>query len=139
MSQTLILYPLLTLVGITFLIGFSLVTLRIRAVARGELPGGYFRLNRGARVPDYLLRLEQHYSNQFEMPSLFYLWLVLTYLTQSGDALTLGLAWGFVATRLGHTVVHLGRNNVRLRAALFVAGVVLLLLGWLIWAARMVG
>ena len=38
------------------------------------------------------------------------------------------LAWAYVATRVVHTLVHVGSNNLRLRAPVFGLGVLILFL-----------
>lgn len=55
------------------------------------------------------------------------------------SAITAGLAWAFFATRIVHTFIHAGPNDVRLRFPVFTAGVgCLAMIGGLI-AGRVLG
>ena len=90
----------------------------------------YFKLNHGARLPDYVVQATQHYDNLFVMPVLFYVVVVLTYVTQQTDWALLLLAWGYVGARLTHTVIHLTHNKLRLRMRVFLSSYALLVLMW---------
>ncbi|MBT9096440.1 MAPEG family protein [Methylovulum psychrotolerans] len=72
MQQALMVYPMVAMVLLTFVIGIWMLRLRIKAVKEGVLNPGYFLLNRGAKLPDGLAKVTQHYANLFEMPVLFY-------------------------------------------------------------------
>ena len=113
MEQELIIFPALVVVALTFIVGFTLVRLRFLAVNRGEVNPHYFLLNRGGKLPDYLLRMEQNYTNLFELPVLFYLLILLLYITHEVDTLQLWLAWGFAVTRIVHTAIHTTVNRLR--------------------------
>jgi hypothetical protein len=72
------------------------------------------------------------------VPILFYLLIVLLYTTHRVDTLHLGLAWGFAATRIAHTLIHTTVNRLRWRMSVFVIGALLLLAGWLAFVARLI-
>ncbi|MEP6483846.1 MAG: MAPEG family protein [Rudaea sp.] len=77
-----------------------------------------------------------NFRNLFEVPVLFYLGLVVAAQTGQVNALTLSLAWLFVATRIAHSYVHCTSNRVRYRFKAFVAGF-FVLIGF--WAVLVVG
>lgn len=131
MHQSLILYPLLAMAVLTLLAGLRMLQLRFRAVRLDGLSPVYFELNRGARPPEYLLRIEQHYQNLFESPVLFYVVLTLVYVTAKADVAALVLAWLYVGARVVHARVHMGENDLLHRRYAFLASVVLLYAQWL--------
>lgn len=122
MRQELILYPALVSMALTFTVGFALVRLRALAVGRGELPLHYFLLNRGGRPPRYLVQVEQNYTNQLELPTLFYALVLMMYVTGSVDVVQLSLAWAFAATRLAHAAIHVTVNRLFWRMRAFLGG-----------------
>ena len=130
MRQELILYPALVSMALTFAVGVALVRLRSLAVGRGEIPLRYFLLNRGGRVPDYLVQVEQNYSNQLELPTLFYALVLMLYVTSSVDAVQLSLAWAFAATRLAHAAIHVTVNRLLWRMVAFLSGGAILIAAW---------
>lgn len=65
--------------------------------------------------------------NLLELPVLFYAICLAVYVTHRVDPLDVGLAWGFLALRVAHSLVHLGYNNVRHRLVVFGIGNVVLL------------
>ncbi len=130
MRAVAILYPAFVLAFLTFGVGLWLLRCRIRAVRDGLTPA-YFKLNHGARLPDYLVQATQHYDNLFELPVLFYVVVVFAYITQAASLPLVVLAWAYVAVRAGHAYIHLGSNQLRLRRNVFLLGFGVLLLMWL--------
>jgi len=131
MQQALMVYPMVAMVLLTFVIGIWMLRLRIKAVKEGVLNPGYFLLNRGAKLPDGLAKVTQHYANLFEMPVLFYVACLAVIVTRNTDWLSLGLAWLFVAARVAHAYIHTGYNGLKHRRSAFLVGTVVLALLWL--------
>ncbi len=112
------LYPLLAMVAFTFLLLLFGFLMRYRAVSRGEVSIGYFRLVSGD-APRYLQQATRHYSNLFEMPVLFYA-AALIYLLHPIEATWVApLAWSYVGFRVVHALIHLTYNNVIHRMLVF--------------------
>jgi hypothetical protein len=65
------------------------------------------------------------------VPVLFYLATVVAQATSQVSAVTLTLAWSFVALRVLHSAIQLTSNRVKHRFAAYVVGSVAL---WLLWA-----
>ena len=130
MRQELIFYPLFIMVALSFSVGIYGMFMRYRAVVRDGLRLAYFKHNSEASPPDYMLRTDQNYSNQFELPVLFYAAIMLCFLTSSVDLLSLALAWLFVISRLGHSYVHIRFNKVMQRRRYFLFGYFVLLALW---------
>jgi len=135
-SSELIFYPVGLLVLWTLLVLGYLGAARFAAVRRGEIGLGYFRSYQG-EAPERLAVLERHFRNLLELPLLFYLAAVTAYVTGLVDAWLLGLAWAFVLLRLIHSGVHLGKNVVRLRFFVFLAGFGVLAAIWAIILTRL--
>jgi hypothetical protein len=81
-------------------------------------------------------RAADNFRNLFELPVLFYLALVVAVHTAQVGALTLVLAWAFVALRAVHSAIQCSYNRVYHRFYAYFAGSVAL---WLLWAALAFG
>jgi len=134
MEQTSILVPVIGMIVLTFSIAVRLFYLRIDAVKKGLNPS-YFLLNRGAKPPEYLVKVEQHYQNLFELPMLFYIAVILIFVLQYVDVVFLVLAWSFFLIRIAHAWIHTTQNHLVYRRNAFLMGGVILLCIWirLIW------
>lgn len=130
MQQTSILYPLFAMVLLSVVVGLRMLQLRFRAVARDGLSAAYFLLNRGGKPPHYLVQAEQHYTNLYETPVLFYTIVILIYVLKMTAPLSLLLAWTYIAARLGHAYVHMGQNRLSQRRHFFLASIVVLVALW---------
>ena len=77
-----------------------------------------------------------NFRNLFELPVLFYLALVVA--AQSGQvgAVTLALAWAFVALRVAHSAIQCSYNKVIHRFYTYLAGGVVL---WVLWGVLAIG
>lgn len=131
MQSFAILYPAFALAFLTFGVGVWLLMMRIKAYKAGSVDPKYFRLNQGD-LPAYAKQAEQHYENLFEMPVLFYVVLLLAFVTQTASIGLVFLAWAYVAVRAAHTYVHLGMNKLLLRRNIFLVSFTVLLIMW-IW------
>lgn len=128
MSPTWILYPLFAMALLTLF-----VALRIQSVRSGKLSVGYFRLNQGDEEPAVLARATQHYDNLFEMPVLYYLIVVVAFITSTVDVLMIVLAWSYVVLRIAHAYVHMTYNNVIHRKNVFLWSTFVLYTMWFVW------
>ena len=135
MSIQSVLLPVFILVAMTFvLLGFTGRS-RLGALRRGELRIRDIALGQNA-WPDAPAKFGRAYENQFELPVLFYVLVVLTLFTRKADLLFVILEWVFVLARVGHAYVHVSSNHVPRRFSIFVFGMVVLALMWLIFAVR---
>jgi hypothetical protein len=119
MNQTLILFPMLALVGWTFAVLLLMAYRRVSAAQAGRVHVRDFALGETAAVPADVAVVNRNYMNLLELPALFYAVCLTYYVTQQGDTLALGLAWTYVALRLAHSLVHLTTNRVLHRLAVF--------------------
>ncbi len=135
MQSIQILYPAFAMFLLTATVLAILGVNRFRAVRNREMDGRFFKLYRGYEEPDRLRLLSRHASNHFEVPPLFYIGVILIYLTGQVGVFQLVTAWAFVALRYLHTYIHLGSNRVTRRFIVFViSGFVLVAL----WASLLV-
>lgn len=76
------------------------------------------------------------YSNQFELPVLFYAVVAFAMIVRKADLVFVILAWLFVLTRLAHAYVHTTSNHVPTRGRMFFFGAVILCVMWIYFAVR---
>jgi hypothetical protein len=138
MNQNLIFLPLFLQVLLTFLVGFRLMFVRLREIRRRRIRPQELR----TRV-DAATRFEEsrsaadNFQNLFEFPVLFYVLVIVAYLTGSVSWLLLVLLFFFVAARAAHSAIHVGYNNVMHRFTAFVISMGFLLAGWVVLALRL--
>lgn len=130
MAQVDILYPIFALVGLTFAVALRMVQLRFRAVRFGELRVSYFKLHQGGEPPAHLTQVTRNFHNLLEMPPLFYLGCVLIFVLNATDKPFVVMAWAYVITRVLHTLVHTGHNNILHRLIPFLLSAVVLVFIW---------
>jgi len=136
MSVHAIFAPVFVLVLLTFFLLLWMGRARISAVRRRE-----------ARIPDIALgesnwpaRAQQasnSFDNQFQLPALFYLIVLIAYLTKLADFIFVILSWLFVATRFIHAGIHITSNRVNHRFSIYLIGAVILLIMWVMVAIRL--
>ena len=130
-SSNLILYPVFAMFALVVGVFLRLAQLRFGAVRGGTMDPGFYRLYQGGEEPENIRVVTRHFINLFEMPVLFYVVVVLTYVSQqTGTWMTL-LAWLYVASRYVHTFVHLGTNDVLTRFRAYLGSSVILIALWL--------
>lgn len=110
--------------------------LRVRAVRRGDVSITYYRLYNEGVQPDRLQQIGRHVQNHFEAPPLFYAVLLFLYVTGGVTPVSVGLAWLYVVLRAVHSVVHLGRNDVRQRLMVWATSMLVLASLWLVLLVR---
>ena len=71
------------------------------------------------RYPEPARLAAANFANQFETPVLFYALIMLAMAVNATGYVMAALAWGFVATRVVHTLIHVGSNDLRLRASVY--------------------
>ena len=132
MSVQAILLPLFVEVILTFGLLFWLAPLRGHDVSSGAT-----RLEDVAlREPKWSKRTMQvaySFSNQFELPVLFYVLTILAFVTHLAGIVFVVLAWIFVLFRYLHAYVHVTSNVVRLRGALYGVSALVLAIMWAIY------
>ena len=103
---------------------------RVRNILRLRLSpdAGKFARDLDALMPDRARQVSANYMHRMEQPTIFYaVCLSLQFIGQGNHPINIGLAWGYVATRVLHTGVQGTVNNVSLRFALFLISSVFLI------------
>ncbi len=131
MNSTAILYPAIAMFTLTFGAILSLGLARYRAIQRRDVRISFFRTFDEGSQPPHLHLLARHVQNHFEVPPLFYVGVLLTFVSGSVTTLTVTFAWLFVAARCVHSCIHLGSNNVSRRFFTFGASLIFLAGLWL--------
>jgi|SRR4051812_5680688 hypothetical protein len=130
-----ILAPLFVGVLLTFALMLGMMWFRTAALRSGET-----RLESIAmREPNWPRRPAQFanaFSNQFELPVLFYVLTILVIITHHADVLFVTLAWIFVLFRVLQAGVHVTSNRVELRGAFYGIGATVLLIMWIVFIVR---
>jgi hypothetical protein len=139
MSQASILFPVLCQALLTLMVLILMGRARSRSMrALGQKLGDRdVRLGQNA-WSDEATQVANNYKNQFELPVLFYAVCGFALALRQVDGLMIGLAWVFALSRIAHTVVHIGPNQVAPRGMIFVGGALVVLamwivLGWRVW------
>jgi hypothetical protein len=132
MSVQAILLPLFVEVILTFVLGGALAFMRGR-----DFKSGVARYdNIALREPNWskgALQFCYSFSNQFELPVLFYVLTILEYVTHLAGIVFVVLAWIFVIFRILHAYIHVTSNNIKLRGPTYGAAAIVLIVMWLIY------
>src|SRR6478752_921270 len=129
MSITAILLPVYVQVALTVLLLLWMGSSRFGSLKAGEVKVKDIALGE-RNWPTRILQVQNSYHNQFELPVLFYVLVVLALITRKADMLFVVMSWMFVASRLVHAAIHTTSNKVPLRFQAFVVGVLILVAMW---------
>ena len=119
MSVRWVLLPVFLSVGLTFALLLGMVATRTRAKKAGAVGNDQFG---------------DCFSNQFELPLLFYLLIALALPLRHVDYVLVLLSWVFVVTRFAHAGIFVTSNNLQQRGGAWFAGVLVLFAMWLYFA-----
>ncbi|MGC4061967.1 MAG: MAPEG family protein [Aquabacterium sp.] len=111
---------------------------RFRAAGKGQVDAEDFRYGESARVPDAVRLPNRNFMNLLEVPVLFYVAGFIALLSGHVDGLIVGLAWAYVALRIGHSLVHVSYNKVMHRLTLFAVSNVVVSVMWWVLLYRLV-
>ena len=135
MSIQMVLLPVFVQVALTFGLLLWMADARRRALSRGETKLKDVAL-RQPNWPARATQIANCYSNQFEIPVLFYVLIALALPLRHADFLIVVLSWVFVVTRLVHVGIFVSSNDVRQRSPVWFAGVLVLLVMWIYFALK---
>jgi hypothetical protein len=138
MSVEAILAPLFVQIALTFVLLSWMGRARAASVKRGEVKISDIALGQQA-WPARATQIANCFHNQFQLPVLFYVLVVLALISRKADLLFVILSWLFVATRIVHAAIHTTSNNVPRRFQAYLGGAIVLVLMWAVFAARMLG
>lgn len=76
------------------------------------------------------------FSNQFELPMLFFALVPLVIITRKADLIYVVLSWIFVLSRIVHAAAYVTTNRVPYRFGAYCVGALALILLWIEFAVR---
>jgi hypothetical protein len=129
MSIQFALVPLFVQVLLVFILMIWMAKERQGAIRRGEVHPRDIAL-REPKWPTRAMQVANCFSNQFEIPILFYVVTILALITRQADLLFVFLSWVFVILRYIHAFIHTTSNRVPRRGLVFGLSVVIVFALW---------
>jgi len=121
MSNTAILYPLLALIGWTFVLWVWMYATRVPAIQRLNIDFDELSKTGAPLVmPPEVARVADNYNHLHEQPTIFYALVLAAAMFGAVDGLQVSLAWGYVAIRVVHSLLQAVRNPIFIRFTVFV-------------------
>ena len=130
MNQVVILYPVFVQVLLVYVVAALMSKARRRAIATPDRENMKAVAMGKFAWPDDAVKRAANYTNQFEIPVLFYAVVAFALIVKGADTIMIALAWVFVLSRLLHAYIHLGSNRVKTRAPVFMLGALVVLVMW---------
>jgi hypothetical protein len=131
-----LLLPAFLHLALVTVIGIRLGRARFRAGRAGVVRVEDIAID-SSRWPDDIRKLSNNFDNQFQIPVLFYAILPLLIILVKVDWVQVALAWAFVASRILHSQIHTGRNEVIRRFQVFLLGFILVVIMWAWFGVRL--
>jgi len=133
MSIAEVLLPVFVLVALPFILLFWMGKERRDALVSREVQMKDIALDE-QNWPKKATQIANCLKNHFEFPVLFYVLVALALPLRQTDLLFVSLSWVFVVTRYVHAGIFVTSNNVKHRSLAFFAGVLALLVMWIVFA-----
>ena len=132
LDARLLIWAVVAQVLLTLIVGVGMMIMRGRDFGRGLDPQSV-----AMREQKYSPRATQfayNFSNQFEVPVLFYVVAILFLIASRPDLIVTIAAWVFALSRIVHALIHTTGNIVVWRGAAYFVGVIAIwvLLIWFI-------
>jgi hypothetical protein len=135
MSAQMVLLPVFVLVGLTFALLLWMAGARRQALVDGEAKVRDVALGQ-PNWPTRATQIGNSFSNQFELPVLFYILIALALPLRHADLVIVLLSWVFVVTRFVHAGIFVTSNDLKRRSLAWFAGVLVLFAMWIYFALR---
>ena len=136
MTVQAVLAPVFVLVALTILLILWLGYERVGAIRRGETRPREIALGE-PNWPPRVMQAGNTFNNQFQMPLLFYVLVILALMMHKADFVFVLLSWLFVFTRIIHAYIFITTNNVNHRFVVYALGVFVLVIMWVKFALDM--
>jgi len=126
--------PMAAMVFYIFVLGVVNLGVRRNAVRTQSLSLKYFRTYdaREFTPPEFVVRMGRHYDNQFELPLLFLITVLVSIICGIHGRLPVALSWAFVFSRMLHSYFHLSSNHILKRMGSFFLGWIIILALWIV-------
>jgi hypothetical protein len=135
MSIQMVLLPVFVLVGLTFALLIWMAGARRQALVGGGTKIRDIALGQ-QNWPVRATQIGNCFSNQFEIPVLFYILIALALPLRHADLVIVLLSWVFVVTRFVHAGIFVSSNDLGQRSMAWFAGVLVLFAMWLYFALK---
>ena len=135
MSVQMVLLPVFVLVGLAFALLLWMAGARRGALVSGETKIRDIALGQ-PNWPTRPTQIANCFSNQFEIPLLFYILIALALPLRHADLFIVLMSWVFVVTRFVHAGIFVTSNDLGRRSMAWFAGVLVLFAMWLYFALR---
>jgi hypothetical protein len=129
------LLPVFVQVFLIFVVMVLMARARAACISQGEVKIEDIALDNRNYTPR-ARQFANNFSNQFELPVLFFVLIAFILITRVFGTPLLVLAWIFVLSRIAHAFVHVTSNNVMKRLAAYSVGALVLFIMWLIFAIQ---
>jgi hypothetical protein len=136
MNDKALFLPVLAMLAIIVLAWLRLYHLRFAEMLRRKIDPQSIALSaqKDAGLSD--TRGADNFNNQFQLPVLFFVAVLVAHATGQGSALFVQLAWAFVGTRAVHALIQWTYNRVVHRFAVYAIGALIL---WTMWGLLALG
>jgi hypothetical protein len=135
MTIQMVLLPVFVQVALTVVLLCWMARCRTESIKSGETRMRDIALGQ-PNWPDQPTKVANSYSSQFELPLLFYVVVILAWITRTADVVFVVLEWVFVLLRLAHSYLHVTSNYVPRRFQVFAAGLLVLVIMWIYFGAK---
>lgn len=135
MSIQAILLPVFLQVALIFALGVVMGVRRLAAVRGGQVRREDVIAGQ-KNWPDKAQWASNAFSNQFELPVLFFVLVPLALYTRKADLFFVVMSWLFVAARVVQAGAYVTSNRLDIRFPAYIAGAFILLIMWLVFALR---
>ena len=123
-----IMIPMLALIVWTFVMWCWMYATRIPAMrVAGIDPARIKRKDELEALPVSVKQIADNYNHLHEQPTIFYVLALYCQVAGTADPLNVGLAWGYVALRIAHSLIQCTVNFVPARFLAFAASSVVLM------------
>ena len=136
MSVQMVLLPVFVLVGLTLFLMMWMVTARTKAVKARETTLKDIAAGQ-PKYPGRAAQIGNCFSNQFEVPLLFYILIALALQLRRADLVIVMMSWVFVVTRFVHAGIFVTSNNIQQRSLAWFAGALVVLAMWIYFALKL--
>ncbi len=132
MQQSIIFYPVIALVFLTFYVLLLLGYQRVKAVKDKSIDVKFFRTYSGYDSPEKLTLISQNFDNLLALPILLYFACTISYITNNVTLPLVILAWVYVLARYLHSFIHISNNRLKFRFPVFFFGTIVLMVFWIV-------
>jgi hypothetical protein len=122
--------PMIAMFALTAAVWLLMVISRNGAVLLGGASLQYFRDYETEPPSEWIERPARAFNNLMQVPTLFYVVMLMMIALHSVDALQLSLAWMYVASRAIHAAIYILFNHVPFRFAVYAVSCITLAIMW---------